>query len=287
MIELLALGSAVFYGSADFFGGLTARRTNTIVTVVVTQFVGLVLLLAVLPFLPTAAVSPRDWLWGVGAGLSGGIGVALLYRALAVGMMAVVAPVTAVCAAIIPVLFAFALGERLRLLTIAGIALALVAIGLVSQQGTPPDPDENRTTKRGLPPGLWLAILSGVGVGIFFLSLARTNSAAGMWPLIAARLTSITLFGLMAVATGRTLRMSAPAARTAIAGGALDMMANALYMIAARIGPLSIVVTLASLYPASTVILARLLLGERLSFVQCAGIACALAAVVIIVGTAG
>jgi len=192
-----------------------------------------------------------------------------------------------VCAAIIPVLFAFAMGERLRLITIAGIALALVAIVLVSQQQSLSEPDGNRTTKRGLPPGVGLAILSGVTVGIFFLSLARTSSAAGMWPLIAARLTSITLFGLIAVGTGRTLRMSAPAITTATAGGALDMAANALYMLAARVGPLSIVVTLASLYPAATVVLARLVLGERLSFVQGAGIVCALGAVVIIVGTAG
>jgi drug/metabolite transporter (DMT)-like permease len=104
-----------------------------------------------------------------------------------------------------------------------------------------------------------------------------------MWPLIAARFSSIGLFGLIALVTKRTLRMSRTAATTATAGGALDMAANALYMIAARVGPLSIVVTLASLYPASTVILARFVLGERLSFVQIIGIACALGAVVIIV----
>jgi uncharacterized membrane protein len=287
MTELLALSSAVFYGSADFFGGLTARRANTIATVVVTQFVGLVLLMAILPFLPAAAVSQSDWLWGIGAGLSGGVGVAFLYRALAVGTMAVVAPITAVCAAIIPVLFAFAMGERLRLITAAGVALALVAIVLVSQQQLHSEPDGSRKTKRGLPPGVWLAILSGVAVGIFFLSLARTSSAAGMWPLVAARVTSITLFGLIALGTGRTLRMSAPAVTTALAGGALDMAANALYMLAARAGPLSIVVTLASLYPAATVVLARFVLGERLSFVQNTGIVCALGAVAIIVGTAG
>ena len=285
MTELLALGSAVCYGSADFFGGLTARRANTIATVVVTQFVGLVLIVLALPFLPATVVSPQDWLWGIAAGLSGGIGVALLYRALAVGAMAVVAPITAVCAAIIPVLFAFAMGERLRFLTMVGIALALVAIALVSQQPTRPHPEGARRTKRALPPGVLLALLAGVAVGIFFLSLARTRSAAGMWPLIAARLTSVTLFGLMALVTGRTLRMSGRTAGTAIAGGALDMLANALYMIAARIGPLSIVVTLASLYPASTVVLARWVLGERISFVQVIGIACALAAVVVIVAS--
>jgi uncharacterized membrane protein len=284
MIELLALGAAVLYGSADFFGGLTALRANTIATVFWSQFVGLVLLALVLPFLPAATVSSRDWTWGFVAGLSGGIGVALLYRALAVGTMAVVAPTTAVIAAMIPVLFAFVLGERLRLPTLVGVALALVAIALVSR----PAPDRTnleKTNPRGFPPGFGLALLAGISVGIFFLSLARTSMTAGMWPLIAARISSITLFGLIALFARRTLRMSGPAAATASAGGALDMAANALYMIAARIGPLSIVVTLASLYPASTVILARFVLGERLSAAQISGILCALVAVLIIVAT--
>jgi drug/metabolite transporter (DMT)-like permease len=288
MTELLALSAAVFYGTADFFGGITARRANTIATVFVSQFVGLVLLLVALPFLPAATVTSRDWIWGIVAGFSGSIGVALLYRALAVGTMAVVAPITAVCAAMIPVLFAFGLGERLRPLTIAGVALAFVAIVLVSQPRTSSEAGEPRSTgKRSLPPGVLLALLAGVVVGLFFLSLARTSSGAGMWPLIAARIISIALFGSIALATGRSLRMSASATGTASAGGVLDMLANALYMLAARVGPLSIVVTLASLYPAATVILARLVLGERLSFVQTAGIVCALAAVVIIVGTTG
>src|ERR1044072_2392265 len=133
MIELLALISAVLYGSADFCGGLTARRANTVATVFVSQLAGLILILLALPFLPAATVSTRDWIWGVVAGLSGGIGVALLYRALAIGTMAVVAPVTAVCAAMIPVFFGFAVGERLGPITIAGIVLAFVAIVLVSQ----------------------------------------------------------------------------------------------------------------------------------------------------------
>jgi drug/metabolite transporter (DMT)-like permease len=282
MIELLALGSAILYGSADFFGGLTARRANTIATVFWSQFVGLVLLALVLPFLPAATVSSRDWTWGFIAGFSGGIGVALLYRALAIGAMAVVAPTTAVIAAMIPVLFAFILGERLRLLTMVGVALALVAIALVSRPAADSTNPE-KTKPRGFPPGFGLALLAGVSVGIFFLSLARTSMAAGMWPLIAARTSSIALFGLIALVSRRTLRMSGIATATASTGGAFDMAANALYMIAARIGPLSIVVTLASLYPASTVILARFVLGERLSAVQISGIACALAAVILIV----
>jgi drug/metabolite transporter (DMT)-like permease len=286
MIELLALGSAVLYGSADFFGGLTARRANTIATVFCSQSVGLILLLLVLPFLPAATVLSRDWVWGFVAGLNGGIGVALLYRALAVGAMAVVAPTTAVIAAMIPVLFAFALGERLRLLTWSGIALALLAIALISRPARD-DSSAGQSKSRGVPPGLGLALLSGVAIGIFFLFLARTTISAGMWPLVAARIASIVLFGAIALVTGRTLWMSRTATATAVTGGALDMAANALYMIAARIGPLSIVVTLASLYPASTVLLARVVLGERLSAIQIGGIVCALAAVLIIVGSTG
>jgi len=282
MIELLALASAVLYGSADFFGGLTARRANTIATVVWSQFAGLVLLLLALPFLPAATVSSRDWIWGFSAGFSGGIGVAFLYRALAVGTMAVVAPTTAVIAAMIPVLFAFAVGERLRPLTFAGVALALVAIVLVSRPASAQTTDAD-SPRRGFPPGFGLALLSGVSVGIFFLSLARTSIAAGMWPLIAARISSITLFVAIAFIAKRTLLMDRTATGTATLGGALDMAANAVYMTAARIGPLSIVVTLASLYPASTVLLARWILKEHLSWAQLAGLVAALCAVVLIV----
>jgi drug/metabolite transporter (DMT)-like permease len=287
MIQVLALGAALFYGAADFFGGLTARRANTIATVVVSQFVGLLLLVAALPFLPAAVVSPRDWLWGVCAGLSGGGGVALLYRALAVGTMAVVAPITAVVSAIIPVLFGFAMGERVGLLTAGGIVLALMAIVLVSQQPSASQENGSLFRSGGLPPGVMLALLAGVVVGIFLLSLARTSSASGMWPLVAARLTSVTLFAIAAPVTGKSLRMRRPATITAATGGSLDMLANVLMMLAARVGPLSIVVTLVSLYPAGTVILARFVLREHLSFVQNAGIACALLAVILIVGTAG
>jgi drug/metabolite transporter (DMT)-like permease len=285
MIEILALSSAVCYGAADFFGGLTARRASTVATVFWSQFVGLVLLGLVLPFLPGATVSSRDWIWGFAAGFSGGIGVAFLYRALAVGTMAVVAPTTAVIAAIIPVLFALLLGERLRALTWGGVGLALVAIALVSRPGRSVPSNGDPAPARALPPGLLLALFSGVSVGIFFLSLARTSAAAGMWPLVAARIASIVLFGLIGLSRGQTLRMDARGATTAATGGALDMVANALYMTAARVGPLSIVVTLASLYPASTVLLARFVLHERLRSVQIAGIFCALAAVIIIVAT--
>ena len=281
MAYLLALGSAALYGAADFFGGLASRRTNTLAIVVASQGVGLALLALMLPLLPEATPSTRDLVWGGAAGLAGGIGVTLLYRALAVGRMAVVAPTTAACAVMIPVVTDILRGERLGPLTILGIALAIVAIVLVSRQGAA----ESASVRAGaLPPGVGLALPAGVAIGLFFLALAETDGQAGMWPLLAARAVSVTLFGVLALAGGRPLRMAAPVAGTAAAAGAIDMSANALYLLATRYGPLSVAVTLSSLYPASTVILARVVLGERLNGWQVTGVACALLAVTLIVG---
>ncbi len=199
--------------------------------------------------------------------------------------MAVVAPTTAVCAVAIPVTAAMLLGERPSAGQMVGIALAIVAIVLVSQQRSPAGEAGHHTLAlHRLPPGLGLALLSGVAIGFFFLALARTASTAGLWPLLAARFVSVGFFGVAAVASGRSLRMAAPVAAIVIAAGIVDMLANALYLVATRYGPLSLVVPLSSLYPASTVVLARVVLGERLSAWQGVGIACALVAVLLIVG---
>src|SRR5262245_29187877 len=137
MFALLALASAACYGAADFLGGLTSKRASTLAIVVVSQLAGLLLLLVTFPFLPASSPSNIDYVWGAVAGLTGGAGVALLYRALAIGVMAVVAPTTAVCAVVIPVLVAVALGERPGIMTMGGIVLAIVAIALVSQSEHP------------------------------------------------------------------------------------------------------------------------------------------------------
>jgi drug/metabolite transporter (DMT)-like permease len=280
----LALASAALYGAADFLGGMGARRTSTMAVVSVSQCAGMVLLGLALVLLPHAEPSTNDLIWGGVAGLAGGIGVALLYRALAVGRMAVVAPTTAVCAVAIPVTAAMLLGERPSIGRLTGIGLAVVAIVLVSRQRLPRGEDGRRQRAgRHLPPGLGLALISGVAIGFFFLALARTAATAGLWPLLAARVVSVGFFAAAAVVSGRSLRMAAPVAAIVVAAGVVDMLANALYLIATRYGPLSTVVTLSSLYPASTVILARVVLGERLSAWQGAGIVCALVAVVLIV----
>jgi drug/metabolite transporter (DMT)-like permease len=199
--------------------------------------------------------------------------------------MAVVAPTTAVCAVAIPVLFAFVLGEQPGLMTIVGIALAIVAIVLVSQSSHPgPEPRERpNTNARGGASAILLAFISGVVIGFFFIALARTGSEAGLWPLVAARIVSVGLFTALAVVRSQSLRVPTAVLGLVVGGGVLDMLANLLYLLATRSGPLSVVVTLASLYPASTVMLARLVLHERLSSRQWVGVACALVAVLVIV----
>lgn len=279
---LVSLASAAFYGAADFLGGLASRRANTIAIVVISQLAGLIVLGLMLPFLPASSAVPNDWIWGAAAGVAGGIGVALLYRALAMGSMALVAPITAVCAVTVPVAAAIALGERPAAGAMAGIVLAMAAIVLVSQNDPGRDggsPDKART------PSIATALASGVAIGLFFLMLAQTGTDAGMWPLVAARSTSFGLFAAIALVMRQSVRIPAAVAPIAVAAGVIDMLANLLYLVATRHGPLSIVVTLSSLYPASTVLLARTVLGERLNALQIAGIACALVAVLLIVGT--
>jgi drug/metabolite transporter (DMT)-like permease len=188
---------------------------------------------------------------------------------------------------VVPFIIAVFFGERPGALAVLGILLGLAAIVLVSQQTVSeaePHAAEPHARPGGgrLPAGVGIALVSGVAIGFFFLCLARTRPEAGMWPILASRGTSVTLFGLAAIAGGRSLRLPGVLLLTLLCG-MVDMSANALYLLAARIGPLSVMVTLSSLYPASTVLLARLVLGERLNARQIAGVGCALAAIVLIV----
>ena len=279
---LVSLASATLYGAADFLGGLAARRATTIAIVVISQLAGLIALGLMLPALPAATPTSIDWIWGAAAGVTGGIGVALLYRALAIGTMAIVAPITAVCAVAVPVGAAIALGERPGTWAMAGIALAITAIVLVSRQKEADRSHADASPNRTRAPAIALA--SGVAIGLFFLTLAQAGPNAGLWPLVAARGISSMLFAALAVAMRRSIRMPAPVLALAVAGGVLDMFANVLFLIATRHGDLSLVATLSSLYPASTVLLARTVLKERLSGGQIVGIVCALAAVVLLVG---
>ena len=273
----LAVAAAIAYGAADFLGGLATKRGSTIFAAVVcSQATGLLLVLLALPLLPAASPSRADLLWGAASGLAGGIGLALLYRGLAIGVMSVVAPVTAVCAVIIPVVVGLALGERPTSVATGGIVLAVASIVLISRSGEA-ESEKRETT------GIGLAIASGIAIGIFLVCLERTSASAGLWPLVPARIASVSFFAIAGLLARETLLPPRWLWPIVTGGGALDMVANILYLLAVRQGPLSIVATLTSLYPASTILLARIVLRERLRLVQVAGVACAVLAIILIV----
>ena len=273
----LAVLASIAYGAADFLGGLATKRGSTVFSAgVCSQATGLILVLLALPFLPPASPTTIDLAWGAASGLAGGIGLAFLYRGLAVGVMSVVAPVTAVCAVIIPVAVGVALGERPTLPATAGVALALVAIVLISRSGEVEEGKRART-------GLATAVASGIAIGIFLVCLERTGPAAGLWPLVPARIVSVSFIAVAGLVAREKLLPRRDSWPMVVGGGALDMVANVFYLVAVRQGPLSIVATLTSLYPAGTILLARVVLRERLRLVQQAGVACAVLAIVLIV----
>lgn len=269
---VLGLAAAVTYGAADFVGGLVSRRTNVLAVVLFSQLWGFTLLLAALPFFG-AAVSGGDIAWGAAAGLAGAAGIVFLYRGLSLGRMTVVAPTTAVEAAAIPVIFGLVAGERPSPVALAGVAVALAAVALVSSSPREsPGDTSGQGGSGGLPPGLPDALVAGLAFGLFFIGLERTGSASGLWPLVAARATAIGAVGASGLLTRRSLRPSSGTTRSIATAGGLDALANILYLLASRQELLSLVAVLTSLYPASTVLLARVVLHERLWRVQAGGL---------------
>jgi drug/metabolite transporter (DMT)-like permease len=272
---VLALASALVYGAADFCGGLATRRAAAFAVVGLSQATGLVALLLVLTVLG-GEPTPADLAWGGAAGLAGSAGLVLFYRALAGGVMSVVAPVTALTAAALPVLVGLALGERLAPWAAAGIALALVAVVLVAAEGGLPSLHAAKTA------GLLPALAAGVGFGVFFVLLDRTSPESTLWPLLASRSVSVVLVLVLGLAVRASLRIHGRTTMLVVLAGVLDMAANALFLVATQQGQLAITGVLASLYPVSTVVLAQLVLRERLVRVQVAGLATAAVAVVLI-----
>jgi uncharacterized membrane protein len=284
LTSFYALAAAAIYGAADFLGGTVAKRATTLAAVVATQGAGLLLLLLFTPLMLDAVVTANDILFGALAGLTGSVGVALLYRGLAMGPMSVVAPITAVCAVVIPLIAGLMFGETLTPLAALGVAMAIAAVVLLGQDATSSD-DTGGVPRSAehVAQAVRIALASGVAIGGFFVCLGRTAAPAGLWPLAVSRTVSVSVFLGVAFSTRQAWRIPAAALAPAIGCGAMDMIANGLYLAAVRQGQLSLVATLASLYPASTVLLARVVLGERLGRWQQVGVAAAVAAIVLIV----
>jgi len=271
MTAILALSAAVVYGTADFFGGVAARRTSPMAVTLSAHVVGLMLLVVAIPVLPTAHPQISDLLYGGVAGAFGAGGLILFYRALSRGTMSVVAPVAALFGAALPVLVGVGLGEQLSVPALVGIAIAIVAVALVSREG---EPAELRSHGPGGHP-LVLAVIAGAAFGSFFILLSRTHASAGLWPLLSARVVSVALLAAVTVLSGRSLRPTPGSRRLVVAAGAGDMVANVLYLLAVRRGLVSLVAVIVALYPAATVLLAQVVLGERLRRIQISGLALA------------
>ena len=270
----VALCAAAVYGAADFFGGLAARKTPAAAVVVLSQLAGS-LVLAVAWFALPGTFYASDIGWGVVAGIAGGIAIASLYAALAVGRMGVVSPVTAVVGASVPVAVGLALGQPPAPPTLAGIVLAFVAVALIAA-----NTESRRISLR--EPGLALALYSGLAIGLLYVFLARGHADGGLALLATTRVTSLVMLAAFACARRESLRPARGGLPTILLAGALDMSANVLYVVAARHGLLAVVAVLTSLYPASTVALARVVLRERLEPLQWAGVACAACGVALI-----
>lgn len=277
MAVVLALAGALVYGLADFWGGLSAKRAAVTAVVALSQVAGVAVLVPALLLLP--GTPDRASLgWGAAAGLVGGLGLTLFYRSLADGTMSVVAPLTAVASAAVPVVGGLALGERPAPLALVGVVLGLGAVLLIGSDGGRLPSWRDLVATRAAAG----ALAAGSAFGLFFVLLSRSADASGLWPLAGARAAVLVLMAVLAVVFHRSLVPPAAAVPLVLAAGVGDMAANVLFLLAAREGLLSVSGVLIALYPASTVLLARWVLQERLARLQVLGLGVAAGAVSLI-----
>lgn len=274
MVVFYALMSALSYGTADFLGGFSSRKNAVTATVAWSQAAGLLTILIAAPLIGASSVGPSDILWGMAGGIGGALGVLFLFRGLSTGIASIVSPIAAITGAALPVLFGFLIGERPPLLTWCGIALSLPAILLLSWEKG----DKNDHVFRSIRQGL----IAGTMFGGFFILIAQTSDDSGMWPLVAARATTVPLFILLTLFRKNKLRLEQGTRRATLASGFLDMAANLFYLLAARTGYLIIAVILTALYPAPTVGLQSIFLHEKLTPHRIAGLILSIAGAALI-----
>jgi uncharacterized membrane protein len=277
MAVLFGLAAALLYGSADFTAGVLSRRIGPLTVNLFGATAAVVLAWAAVALLNGPGPQLSAVAWGLASGIGGGIGTLLLYRGLARGQMSVIGPVSAVGAAVLPVTVGMALGERPGVLTSLGIFSALPAIALVATSG--------RAGAGAVRVALTDGLGAGLAFGFMFVGLARAGSEAGLWPIVGEQTSSFLLLAVLALRARRSIRLRPADAAIPSLVGIAGMFATLLYFYATHAGALAIVAVLTSLYPGITVLLARVLLRERFSPAQRAGLAlCALAVVAISLG---
>jgi len=275
---VLALGAAFAYGLSDFIGGISARRTSPWPPAFLASagaLVGAVGLALVLPGEPTRS----DLLWGALAGVGGGAGGAFLYRGLAAGKMGVVAPISGVGAAVVPVVVGVATGERPGLLVWLGLVVALPGIWLVARE---PSLDAAQPkSAEGVVDG----VVAGLGFGIIFAAMGQVPDTAGFWPLAIAQAVAMPVVAVTAVALGGSIVPRAASAWWGLGAGLLATAAVVSFLLATQRGLLTVASVLTSLYPAFTVLLASAWLKEHIHRAQGVGLGlCAIAVALVAIG---
>ncbi|MFG3138096.1 EamA family transporter [Streptomyces sp. NPDC048211] len=268
---LLALGSSLAYGCADFLGGLGARKAHVLHTVMIAAPASLAVELLLWPFLG-ASFGVEALGWGAASGVASAAAFALLYRTLAIGPMNVLSPVTALVSAMLPVGVGLLQGERLGVAGLVGLPLALAAVVLVSAGHGSGAARPSRTA-------MLLALGAGAAIALQLIFLHQAPSDSGVAPLLIGRAVSSAVTLGAAGLMFRRLGSERPAYAMSAAAGVLDSVANLLFLLAARSGDLAVVAVITALYPAGTVLLARMVLAERIHRGQLVGLGTAAAAV--------
>jgi drug/metabolite transporter (DMT)-like permease len=275
MTAALAIASALLVGGADFIGGFLSRKVDAVRVAAAAQVVGLAFAVPAALLVDAERVTTADAAWAVGSGVAVGLGLVCFYTAMTRGLISIVAPLTAVTGALVPVVYALG-GERPGAPALLGIALAVAAIGLVSLGSA--GPADAVASRNALP----LAFAAGVLFGLFYVCFARVHEEAELWPVAISRAASATLLVGLALGLTRGLGLPRPAVPWVVTIGALELGAAVTLLLALQRGPVSVAAVLASLYPVTTTFLAAFVLRERLRGPQLAGVALALIAVALI-----
>ena len=286
MVIFLGLAAAVLYGSGDFLGGMATRKLPVLPVLLLADTAGLIVALVVALASP-GSVSVAGLAWGVSAGLIGGLGLIIFYIGLATGPMSVVAPVAGLVSTVLPVGVALTEGERPGVGVYAGAVLCLVAIVMTSSAGDGGSTAgaAGRASRPGRGRAIVYGAVAGAAFGLFFLLIRNAGESGEFWPVAAGRIGELAVVLIAAAVLRRSLSPGGAGGRLLLAAagaGAIDVVANICYVAATRTGAFGLAVVLASLYPGFTVLLARVVLGERLRWVQRAGLALAAIGIVLV-----
>jgi len=275
LTALISTATAVLFGSGDFFGGLASRKSPALLVGAVMFATGIAVFAVVLLFVPPLAVSQADVGYGAISGVVGMVGVLSLYAALAIGRMSIVAPITAALGGAGPAVYDLLRGAEVGMPGMIGMVLAIVSVIIVSTTtGT--------VEEHGMPPkAVGFSVLAGSCFAISLIALSMTGSASGFAPLLIARVVGTVGFAIAVFARRNEMVYEASSMRLAMLTGVLDAAANITMLTAVRIGPLAVASVVGGLFPVVTMLLARVVLDERLKRHQVAGVGLALIAVVL------